>query len=123
MKKNLKTKIIILEILIIFILLIPVIFNNYQFFYLIVSDSMNPVIYKNDIVLVKNNNISDYKNKIIAFYDPTRSVIIVHRVMGKEFGYFITKGDNSTFVDEYRVSEENIVGEVVFALKTSGIFK
>lgn len=121
--KSIKIKIIILEILLILFLLLPIIFNNYQFFYLIVSDSMNPAIYKNDIVLVKNQDISDYRNKIIAFYDPIRSSVIVHRAIGEEQGYLITKGDSSTFVDDYRVSRENIIGEIVFVLKASVIFK
>ena len=125
MKKSLKIKIIILEIFLVLILLLPIIFNNYQFFYLIVSDSMNPIIYKNDIVLVKKTDIKidNYENKVIAFYDPIRSMIIVHRAIGQENEYLITKGDNSSFMDSYLVTESNVVGEVIFVIKTSKIFK
>ena len=125
MKKTMKIKIIILEIFLILILLLPVIFNNYQFFYLIVSDSMNPLIYKNDIVLVRKTDIKidNYENKVIAFYDPIRSMIIVHRVLSEDSDYLITKGDNSRFVDTYLVAEKNIIGEVIFVLKASKIFK
>lgn len=125
MKEKNKIKIIAVEIILIIFLSTFFFLNTYPFFFLIISDSMNPAIYKNDIVFIKkdNKNLEDYINSIIAFYDPTQSKIIVHRVLDSQGRYLLTKGDNSNWIDFYRVSDDRIIGEVFYILKTSKIFK
>ncbi|PLX20928.1 hypothetical protein C0584_04045 [Candidatus Parcubacteria bacterium] len=124
MKNKHKIKIIIFEFILIVILLVPVYLNSYSFFFLIVSDSMNPLIVKNDIVIVKNKNIEleDYSDKIIAFFNPLESKVFVHRVVRVDGEYLITKGDSSSFSDDYLVSEEYVIGEIIKVFKTSKIF-
>jgi len=125
MKEKTKIRIIIIELILALFLMIPIFLNNYTFFFLIVSNSMNPLIYKNDIVLVRNskNNLKDYVGKVVAYYNPINSSIMVHRAVGKNDDFLLTKGDNSSWIDFYVVPENRVIGDVVFVIKTSKIFK
>ncbi len=125
MKEESKKRIIVIEIILIVFLMVPIIFNNYSFAFLIISDSMNPMIYKNDIVLVKkkSKDIDEYTGKVISYYNPITSSVMVHRAISQEGKYLVTKGDNASFVDFYRVPSNGIIGEVVFVIKTSKIFR
>ena len=125
MKESYKIKVIFVEIILLFVLSLVLFFNSYSFFFMIVSDSMNPYIYKNDIVLVKkiDRELGDYKNKVIAYYNPLRSAIMVHRAVDRNGEYLLTKGDNSPWTDFYRVPRSKIIGDIVFVVKSSKLFK
>jgi len=81
----------------------------------IASGSMEPVISKGDIVIVKKMN-SDYDklkvgNVLVYKYN---SVIVVHRIIkivnDKGKYYFYTKGDANGTEDNYEIPEESIIG-------------
>ena len=76
---------------------------------------MEPVLTGGDITVYAPGNyeIGD----IIIFRSPYGGNII-HRIVGKYDGVYITKGDNNGGVDAYLVTEEMIIGKLLF--KVSG---
>lgn len=81
----------------------------------VVSESMEPNIKKNSIVIVYKESISDIgKNDIICFTDGNE--YIVHRVVSKKNNIINTKGDNNRRIDKYDVTPDMIVGKVVFRI-------
>ena len=89
----------------------------------IVSESMEPTFYKDDLVVVKKCNIEKLqKNDIITFRQDDR--IISHRIIGitKEKGEirFITKGDNNDVQDQELVEIQDVYGKVLFSIKKVG---
>ena len=88
---------------------------------IVASDSMDPVIKKNDIIIVREIAIEDIKKEtIITFYDPdpnAKGSLLTHRVeevrTSEKTGtlLFYTKGDNSNSVDPYPVPAEDVIGE------------
>lgn len=81
----------------------------------VVSESMEPNIKKNSIVIVYKESISDIgKNDIICFTDGNG--YIVHRVVSKKNNIINTKGDNNRRIDKYDVTPDMIVGKVVFRI-------
>jgi signal peptidase len=81
------------------------------------SNSMVPVFYKGDILLLHGMNLGDYKvNDVIVYSVSGRSVPIVHRVVKiNPDGSFQTKGDanNGQLDFEYYVEPKNVHGKVV----------
>ena len=99
------------------------IFGIYMFN--IVSESMEPTFYKDDLALVKSCDFEKLKvGDIITFKQEDR--IISHRIseITKEKGdeKIITKGDNNEVEDIEPVNMQNIYGKVVFVIPKLGKF-
>ncbi|TFG15358.1 MAG: signal peptidase I [Promethearchaeota archaeon] len=104
------------------------------------SGSMEPVISRGDLLIVKgvpaidirNGTIEDMDGDIIVFnaqgvWSNPPAEPIVHRVVDKKFEdgiwQFKTKGDANPIVDEGWVPEGNILGVVVFKIPWIGWVK
>lgn len=90
----------------------------------IVSESMEPTFYKEDLVVVKKCKLEDLKKgDIITFREEDRT--ISHRIVEitKEKGEvkFITKGDNNDIPDKDAVEMQDVYGKVLFSIKKVGI--
>ncbi len=87
------------------------------------SDSMNPVIFRGDaVVLKKIKDYSKIKEGNILIYKKNDKIVI-HRVteVRKDSKYsFITKGDNNKTNDNYVVFEEEVIGISLFKIKFVG---
>jgi signal peptidase I len=107
-----------MSIALIVLLSIPIVCGFFPGFFIIQSDSMLPVIEKGDLVFFRNENLNqpDYRNKVIAYHDPVEARITVHRVIGTNGDYLLTKGDNGAFVDFYSPTRSDILGVYWFKL-------
>lgn len=128
-KKIKKTlKYIILNILIIlFIINLILLFEENThicgiYCFNIISESMEPTLNVNDVVIVKKTNIANLqKGDIITFNQDGR--IISHRIKKiiKDDNYLIvTQGDNNEVEDKDVVKEEQIYGKVIFKIGKIG---
>ena len=89
----------------------------------IVSESMEPTFYKDDLVVVKKCSEKELKKgDIITFKQEDR--IISHRIdeITKEKGEvkFITKGDNNDIRDQDLVNVQDVYGKILFSIKKIG---
>ncbi len=130
-----KKKIIILSIIILFLFLCPfliyfilqITLNTELPLVVVISDSMEPTIYKGDLLFVKGVNPNDIKNgtieekngDIIVFnvnglWERAPNYPIVHRVINKyqkgDIWYFRTKGDANLYPDPIDISQYHIYG-------------
>lgn len=96
-----------------------------------ISGSMEPVINKNDIILIKKVNVETLKvGDIITFY-PSNNIFaktsFTHRIneIIKENNSleFITKGDANDNVDITIVESTDILGKVILVIPKLGIFQ
>ena len=99
------------------------IFGIYMFN--IVSESMEPTFYKDDLVIVKRCKMQELqKGDIITFKQDDRT--ISHRMIAitQENGEFkfITKGDNNDILDKETVEMKDVYGKVLFSVKKIGKF-
>ncbi|MBQ2835839.1 MAG: signal peptidase I [Clostridia bacterium] len=89
----------------------------------IVSESMEPTLNKNDLVLVQKCELSELQEgDIITFKQDDRT--ISHRIIDitKEKGdfQFKTKGDNNEIADPDKVESGQVYGQVLFRVKGIG---
>ena len=91
------------------------------------SNSMVPVFYKGDILVLKGMHAVEYKvGDIIVYSVEGRSVPIVHRIVKiNPDGSYQTKGDanNGQLNFEYYVSKESIHGKVLVIIPYLGWVK
>ena len=111
------------------IILIFVLFMAGIFIYepiAVLSNSMNPVFYRGDVVIyrkVDNNKLKNIKKYNIIIYSKDGQAV-VHRVVGKYIKdgemYFITKGDANISNDLNPVSESQVIGVYQLSIKYIG---
>lgn len=93
------------------------------YFFNIISGSMDPVIKKNDLVIVKKINYKELKeNDIITFKQ--EDTVITHRIikiikMEDEF-FYKTKGDNNEIEDNFEVIPNQIYGKNIYSINNIG---
>ncbi len=83
----------------------------------VASGSMEPAIYKGDVVVIEklDKKFGDLKVGQVIAYKKDK-IIVVHRLYNiiKVDGeyFFYTKGDNNDFVDNYKITEDMVIGTV-----------
>ncbi len=90
-------------------------FRNYT----VLSGSMEPEFYPGDLVVSLHKNRANIKEgDIITFRDGDE--IVTHRIIDKTKDGYITKGDNNNAADSFAVSNDNIIGKVLFDIPNAG---
>ena len=89
----------------------------------IASGSMEPELYVGDVVIIKKCNSNEVEEGDIIEYQ-MEGYTIIHRIKNKnqkngQF-IFITKGDNNDSEDSEPVSEEQLIGKVIFKIRFLG---
>lgn len=80
----------------------------------VLSDSMEPSIHKNELVCVKPCLVSEVsEDDVITFLD-RHGNYTTHRVCKVEDGTIITKGDANLIQDAWTVDASHLVGKVIF---------
>lgn len=87
--------------------------------YTVLSGSMEPEFYPGDLVVsIHKNKVNIKEGDIITFRD--NDEIVTHRIIDKTQEGYITKGDNNNAVDSFAVSNDNIIGKVLFNIPNAG---
>lgn len=95
-------------------------------FFNIVSDSMEPKINVNDLIIIQKCQEADLKKQDIITYQKEDGSIVTHRIIkineidGKK--YYTTKGDNNESEDQEQIQCEQIHGKYLFKINGMGRF-
>jgi len=121
---------LISSFLLIFVALIVVLHFVFGFQYaVILTNSMEPHINPNDLVVTKPvdpaqlhvGDIIMYQIKIgNATYRITHRIIAIEHLPNGEY-YFITKGDNRKYRDPWKVYPQDVVGKVILVVPKVGV--
>lgn len=85
--------------------------------YVVVSSSMEPTIDTGSIIYVRATD-SYRPGDIVTFVEDDR--IITHRIVGTTANGFLIKGDANDRVDEWQVTEQEIIGELIVTVPIYG---
>lgn len=85
--------------------------------FIVVSGSMEPTITRGSIVYVQEQD-SYSPGDVITFYHGEE--IITHRTVARVEDEYITRGDANEDADDWRISESQIIGEVLFFVPLYG---
>ncbi len=95
--------------------------------YTVISESMEPRLSKNDIVVVKKGYSNDrFKVGNIITFKKDNGEIITHRIkkiiISDNQNAYITQGDNNEKQDEEIVTYDKIIGKVIYTMPDLGNF-
>lgn len=92
----------------------------------IVSESMEPTINVNDLIVIKKCKESEIENKDIITYKKDDGTAVTHRVIRKNKvngeTIYTTKGDNNPVEDDGVIKYSQVHGKYVFKIKGIGGF-
>lgn len=91
----------------------------------VVSGSMEPTLYRGDMVVLRGEKTENLqKGIIIVYFHPDQKRLIIHRVFEVNAdGTFTTKGDNAITnrnPDPWKVQREWIKGKMIFRIPYLG---
>lgn len=85
----------------------------------IVGQSMKPILFENDIVMIKHSSIYDQGDIVVFRY--WENICLAHRILiHDQDGMYFCKGDNSFRME--KITHEDILGKVVFVKRNEKIF-
>lgn len=84
------------------------------FFGLIISQSMLPVLFPSDLVLIQSLDTQTLDvGDIIMFNPPGQKQPYIHRIVGSKNGEITTKGDNVGIPDSWVLTRKDVKGKAV----------
>lgn len=86
---------------------------------IVMSGSMEPAIYPGDVVLIREQPAKNYQIGDIATYVQGETVY-THRIVGKENGFFVLKGDSNNTVDD-SIAPAQFEGKVILTIPKIGV--
>ncbi len=83
----------------------------------ILSNSMSPTFFRGDVVIYEKDT-NPVKGDIIVF--KSQDKLVVHRVVNKVAGLYITKGDANNTLDKIKVASKDVRGVYKFRIRYLG---
>lgn len=87
------------------------------------SGSMEKEIYKGDAIILKKINISSLKVGDVLVFEKNGKKVVhrIAKINRENDSYFIkTKGDNNNFIDNWTVTNDEVIGVVKFKIRYLG---
>lgn len=79
------------------------------------SNSMSPIFRRKDIIIIQEQK--EYKVGDIITYETSKGELVTHRIIEEYENGFYTKGDNNNTKDKDLITENNILGKVIYIIK------
>ena len=81
--------------------------------------SMEPMLHAGDLAVVRERD-SYRVGDVVAFYNKDLKRVVLHRILKREGELYVFKGDNNDFIDSYRASREDLIGELWIKVPAAG---
>ena len=83
------------------------------------GSSMEPGLRRGALVVVRSGGEPDIGD-VVLYRDPELGVRVLHRVIGRDGGRLVLKGDANDFVDDARPREGDVTGSLWFSVPRAG---
>jgi signal peptidase I len=81
--------------------------------------SMEPGLSRGDLVLVRGGQDPEVGDAVL-YRDPVLDVRVLHRVIAKDEGRLVLRGDANDFVDDVRPLPSDVIGSYWFSIPRAG---
>jgi signal peptidase len=86
---------------------------------LVVGSSMEPGLHRGDLAIVRRRDA--YRTgDVVLFRDRVLGRDVLHRVVARDRGRFVTKGDNNGYLDDYRPAPGDVHGALWLDVPAAG---
>jgi signal peptidase I len=92
--------------------------------YVIVNGiSMEPGYHLGDLTIMRK--ASNYQvGDVVTYRDAEMNAYVIHRIIGVDQGHYVLQGDNNSWIDAYRPTNEEIIGKLwIYIPKLGKMFK
>lgn len=79
---------------------------------------MEPLFHQGDLVIADGQ--TNYGTGDIVVYEHPNIGRVIHRIIGRDGGRFVLKGDNNDWVDSYQPVRQDIIGKYRFLIPKAG---
>jgi len=83
------------------------------------GSSMEPDLSRGDLVVVRAGKEPDIGD-VVLYRDPELGVRVLHRVIGRDDGSLVLKGDANGFVDDAHPRPDHVTGSLWFSIPRAG---
>ena len=80
---------------------------------------MEPDLRRGDLVVVRARSAPEVGD-VVLYRDPELRVRVLHRVIGRDHGRLVLKGDANGFVDDARPRSDGVTGSLWFSIPRAG---
>lgn len=105
-------------VIVAWLLFMPIQFGGRAAYVIVSGISMEPGLSRGDLVVLRHT--ADYEVGDVVTYREPGFAPIIHRIIAQEGSRYVLQGDNNTWIDSYRPTAEEIVGEMWFAIPGLG---
>ncbi len=103
---------LVLGLIILWITFAPASIGGRVSYVMVNGISMEPGFHLGDLTILRRD--SNYQvGDIVTYHDSQMQAYVIHRIIGIDQDQFILKGDNNSWIDAYRPTQEEIIGKLV----------
>jgi hypothetical protein len=79
------------------------------------GQSMNPTfIFSDALCIVPRDGVRLSRGDVVVFHSPVSGQKVVHRIVSRDAGGFMTRGDGNRCIDAWRVRPDQVMGRVSY---------
>jgi signal peptidase I len=103
--------IMVVSLVAIWIAFAPVNMGGQASYVMINGNSMEPGFHRGDLAIVKTALVYSVGD-IVTYHDAEMKANVIHRIVGVDQDRYILKGDNNSWIDAYRPTQDEIIGKL-----------
>jgi signal peptidase I len=96
----------------------PLQFGGQAAYVIVNGNSMEPLYHRGDLVIIRAQ--PDYRIGDIVTYRHPDIGPVIHRIIGRDAGRFVFKGDHNDFIDPYEPVQADLIGKAWIYLPSAG---
>ena len=86
---------------------------------IVIGKSMEPKFHIGDLVIVHRQPVYQVGDAIV-YRNLELKNYVFHRIISQQMGHYTLKGDNNSWVDDYKPSHEEVVGKLWLYIPRGG---
>ncbi len=107
--QSVSTACILVLVAVLWIAFAPTQFGGQTSYVMVAGASMNPVLQEDDLVIARD--VPRYEVGDIVTYNHPKIGPVIHRIIQRENGRYVFRGDNNDWVDDYKPSKDELIGK------------
>lgn len=116
---NIRSAFSVVMMIVIWLAFAPVQVGGMASYIIVIGKSMEPKFHKGDLVIVHREPLYAVGD-VVVYRNTELKSFVFHRVLSQGMGKFTLKGDNNSWVDDYKPSQAEVIGKLWLHIPRGG---
>jgi signal peptidase I len=116
---NIRSAFSVVMMIVVWLAFAPVQVGGMASYIIVIGKSMEPKFHKGDLVIVHREPLYKVGDAIVYRNTELKSFVF-HRIISQEMGKYTLKGDNNSWVDDYKPSHAEVIGNLWLHIPRGG---